>query len=420
MQEIKTPFLVTPEILTEMLKEDIREYEAKPPQVLKKNFSNFIRKLTYQLISCRLTWEAPKEKIDGSKVKNILIFRYDRLGDYVVSTGAIRWLKAAMPNAKIDVITSDMNDDIVRNDPNINRTYMLKHVSGYNWDWVKSLWKWRNLDYDILLGFTYSKNTKMAIMARCIVPKAEKILPVATPRTEIYGLMFNRQSLFLKPGTPWPDKMTISVKDHIEPATKPREIDGEPYIYFKNENYDKAFKFLEKYDLCFKPNLQNILLPDELSGIDISREGTEYCIINFLGFEPSRMWSENQCAEFIKSLITLYPDLKIFVTGSPNNKAEIDYVVNAVANANCAAVVMPLRDFIVVLAGAKFLVSVDTSLVHIAAAARVPVLGLYHKDKYKLWFPYNTKFLMAVSPHLDTLNHIDNATLISAAKMLLS
>ena len=56
--------------------------------------------------------------------KSVLILRYDRIGDMIVSTPIFRELKIAYPNISISVLASKENKDVIKNNPYIDKVYI--------------------------------------------------------------------------------------------------------------------------------------------------------------------------------------------------------------------------------------------------------------------------------------------------------
>lgn len=92
----------------------------------------------------------------------------------------------------------------------------------------------------------------------------------------------------------------------------------------------------------------------------------------------------------------------IVFTGSPNQRALNEAVIARIRPPlrrlarNIAGV--PLIDTLRVLAGAKLTVSVDTGVVHMAAALDVPLVALYGPSKAERWGPVGERTIVVESP----------------------
>ena len=71
----------------------------------------------------RLLTKKKNLSFDLKKSKRVLILKYDRIGDMVVTTPIFRELKTAYPNISISVLASEENKDVIRYNPYIDKIY---------------------------------------------------------------------------------------------------------------------------------------------------------------------------------------------------------------------------------------------------------------------------------------------------------
>lgn len=418
---MKSPFIVTSIRLAEKLEYDRKRIAKRKVNKSKPRFNNFLKLQIFKILGGKCKREAPKHKIDAKNIKKVLVFNYDSIGDYIVSTGIFRWLKAAIPNVQIDAISSSRNKDLMKIDPNIRNIFPVNYTPRYDKTVIKGCLAARKEKYDLIIAINFTQYTKPAVLARIVSLKAKKIHATANPQDfERLGLVFHYMPNYIMHGVACADILSRGVNMHIDSANAVTKSDAEPYIVINENSYAIVKDIVQTKKLKYQPSLENIILSN-IKARDFEKfEGAEYCIINFAGTSKERQWDLLQCADYIKKLIIQHPYLKVFVTGAPSSKNDIETVVKTVNNDKCENSILPLQASIAFIAGAKFIASVDTSIVHIAAVVKVPVLGLYHIDKYKIWHPHNTPFVIAVSPDTKTINAIDNDTLIKATELLLN
>ena len=70
----------------------------------------------------KLTSKKPND-FDIHKSKNVLFLRYDRIGDMVITTPVFRELKIVYPHINITVLASTANQDVLTNNPYIDKIY---------------------------------------------------------------------------------------------------------------------------------------------------------------------------------------------------------------------------------------------------------------------------------------------------------
>jgi len=92
----------------------------------------------------------------------------------------------------------------------------------------------------------------------------------------------------------------------------------------------------------------------------------------------------------------------IVFTGSPNQRALNEAVIARIRpplrRFACNIAGAPLVETLRVLAGAKLTVSVDTGVVHMAAALDVPLVALYGPSKAERWGPIGERTIVVESP----------------------
>ena len=71
----------------------------------------------------RLLTKKKNLSFDLKKSKRVLILKYDRIGDMVVTTPIFRELKTAYPDISISVLASEENKDVIRYNPYIDKIY---------------------------------------------------------------------------------------------------------------------------------------------------------------------------------------------------------------------------------------------------------------------------------------------------------
>lgn len=385
-----------------------------------KSISYKIKKLIFRILGNRNNWVPPSEKIEGKKIKRVIIFRQDGIGDYIVSTPVIGWLKSALPNIEIDVLTSFRNDFIVKTDPNLNSTYPVHHKK-ILFRSIFKLFKLRKRKYDVVIALDYTKTTFSALYARIIAPDAEKITVMHPTRKEIYGLVFNRQTKIESGSTHWSQNMLKFVTENIEPVNKPDESSSLPYIPIFEKDFRSLEPLIEKYQLKYKPNPDRIRLQFALTDDNIYHSGFNYCIVNISAFTTRNKISLDSIENVCKELCEKYNRVFVFITGSMDDYANIEKIVSNVNKPNCKELKLKLSEFVAFLAGANFIITPDTATIHIAATVGVPVVGLYSWfECARVWYPFNVPFSIVLSKDNQGVNTIEASRILEATEILVN
>ena len=83
--------------------------------------------LTKRIKAYLLRFFTSKKKarnFDIRNVKKVLFFRYDRIGDMVITTPVFRELKQAYPDIEITVLASKVNQEVLANNPYVDKIYI--------------------------------------------------------------------------------------------------------------------------------------------------------------------------------------------------------------------------------------------------------------------------------------------------------
>ena len=112
-----------------------------------------------------------KRKIlfDIKKSKNVLVLKYDRIGDMVVTTPIFRELKKAYPSISISVLASKENKDVIKNNPYIDKIYTNYKNSIFN-D-LPTLLKLRKKSFDVCIELEHSVIHHAIFRLKIINPK---------------------------------------------------------------------------------------------------------------------------------------------------------------------------------------------------------------------------------------------------------
>lgn len=99
--------------------------------------------------------EAPKDP------KSILLLRVDRVGDLIVSTPAIAAIRAKFPRARIVVLASRLNREILRGNPGVDEVWTLSRA-----DLPALLWKLRRTRWDLAVDLNAAPSLTSGLLAR--------------------------------------------------------------------------------------------------------------------------------------------------------------------------------------------------------------------------------------------------------------
>ena len=80
--------------------------------------------------------------LSNEEIRRILFLRHDRIGDMVLSTAALKALKMTYPQAKITVLASERNHEILTDTLMLTRSLSMKESFGLREQYVHEAMIW--------------------------------------------------------------------------------------------------------------------------------------------------------------------------------------------------------------------------------------------------------------------------------------
>jgi len=273
----------------------------------------------------------------------ILIIRLSSLGDVLFTTPLIRVLKQQYPQSQIHVLTSTRYKELLQNNPHLNKVITLENNSGLSQTWSKGR-QLRSDKYNVVIDLHGS-------LRSLLIRRAMKAFRVLTLRK----FRLHRAILILCKRNLYPDDhgMALWMMD----ATKSLGIedDGDGLDLFVNPEIEVQVK--------------NRLTSEMGQG-------------NIIAFAPgarhtTKRWLIEHWCDLAKTLIS-QSDVNILVLGSADEKSLGDEIIGAIGNRGWnAAGEFNLEETAAALNYCQLVISNDSGIMHIAAARKVPVVGIF-------------------------------------------
>ena len=329
----------------------------------------FLRKITYK----------KNIPFDNKKLRKILIFRYDRIGDMVVTTPFISALKKSFPRSKLIILASEANAEVLLKNQHVDK---IKKYPKNIFLALICLFSLRKERIDLLIDLNHSIIWRAILEIILIKP----VWVVSPQKGSRYGVSGTSLGLYDIQGNADVNQPLSLVYLNLIYSLKPRIL-----------------KFNNHYEVPLdKKHLKRT------SKILVGKNKPFVCL-NFFGGRPEIKLNPESANLIVRTIKNFYPNCTIFLITSPNNySANID-IKNNLYDRTMVEIVPPTLS---VLDAASFvksmdlLISPDTSLVHFACAYKVPLVAVYTKEKFlfKQWQPISSnKFLVLFSKHSKNL-----------------
>ncbi len=303
---------------------------------------------------CMLPFKFKKLKIP----KRILIVELKFIGDIIVTTPTIRALKQKFPNSKIDILVPESMRDVLYGNPNLNE------ILPFDNDFKKWTEKIKGkYDLAVILHNGTLKVSKMLFKAG---------IPFRIGCTKV-GFLENR-GLFLHRKTFPTYRIKHKVDDNLD--------------VIKTINVKTDDKHLELY--IDKKNESSLKLPKKY-----------FVIHNTSRHAQNREWLPEGFAEVVDILNREYKTEAI-ITGMKedfeNNQKIVDLAKTKLHNLAGTSI----KEFFIIIKNAEFVISIDTSAMHVAAGFNVPVVALFGAGTPKIWHPYSDNYRVVFKNEVHT------------------
>ena len=321
-----------------------------------------------------------------------MFFRYDRIGDMVISTAVFRELKVAYPKLKIIVLASKVNKGVLSNNPYVDEI-IINNKNNIFGD-LLSLIKLRKQKIDVCVEFDHSVVPHAILRLKIINPK--KIISVnKNGRYGVAGIELLLYDFYTeKP------KNTHSRDIWLNTLTP---FDIKP----KSNTYDLFIS--DKQDMFAKNFLQNF---------------SSNCIIG-INLEGAVEGKKIQYSELQKICKALGKEsIEIIIISHPRKlktisklieKMNIKYVFPSYKTSS-------ILDLAALIKNLDLIITPDTSISHIASAFNKPIITIHenNKDSYKMFSPTSTLSKTFFSKEKDNLQGYDVQALIKHTSHLIN
>ena len=279
--------------------------------------------------------------LENNNIKSILFLRYDgKIGDMVVNSLMFREIKKVYPDTKIGVITRGAAIDIIKNNPNVDEIYEY-HKDRKK---IKDLaLKIKEEKYDLLIDFSEMlRVNQMMLINLC---GARINIGLDRKDWKLFDLSIESGKDFK-----WTEHITKRYLAYlIKLGLKKENIDISYDIYLKNE---------KKYEIFFnkiKENKKLILNPYGASKHKSFSIETLENIINYL--------KDKDIAIILVYFGDKYKELELL-----EKKYKYIYIPEKIESILDTAILIKKSDYVI---------SPDTSIVHIASAFNKKMITVY-------------------------------------------
>nr|WP_314114672.1 glycosyltransferase family 9 protein [uncultured Leptotrichia sp.] len=289
-----------------------------------------------------------------SQIKRILFLRTDgKIGDYIISSFIFREIKKNYPNIQIDVVADKSLENLLKLNKNIDKYYILNR---------KKMKEWRNIvkilrknKYDVLFDSTEGLKYKQVYLLN----RVNAVVNVGYNKDDynIYNKNIRQNNTL---------KMIQIYKKMVESVN----------IEIKDTKYDvPVSEESEK-------NVGRFLKENNVKGKIIA--------LNFFGASRGRKINEENALIILRRLREMYKNYAIIILDSPNDRETIQNILKNTDNENILFFEKSrtILDSISIIKNSDLIVSLDTSILHIAEGLDKKIMAFYgpkiNKNKWRI------------------------------------
>jgi lipopolysaccharide heptosyltransferase II len=312
--------------------------------LLKDTYLRSRRALLWLFVFLRKTTVPSK-----SEIKRVLFLRHDRIGDMVLSTAALKALRRGYPHAKITVLASERNFEILKHNPNVDKVLIYKGIPWF----IREI---RTQCYDLVIDPFVTYELKQALMTYLSGGKYR--IGFEEAGREVF---FNVRG----PATSPPKRMVDHLLDLAVLAGGKRE-GCEPEVFLSDTEIQWA---------------NDALVEKEIRAHDLIiaiHPGAHY---------PSQRWPAERFGELSRTILER-GEAQVILLGSQAEEVLLHDVKKIAGDGIQVFSGLKLRDLMALINRCDLLVCNNSGPLHVASALKVPTVSMIGPTVTPLWLPY--------------------------------
>lgn len=309
--------------------------------------------------------------LDGQKIKKVIFLRPEKIGDMIISFPVFDILKKHYPHIKISILGSRQNYAVIKDDLRFDKIFIY-HKNLFR-DF-KELLAIRKEKYDCVIDMICDDSVTALFLSQLCAPGKPRIGVGKVKFMEYYDYNYDHRLN----NTGHIIENTLKLLNAFNIYDE--QVDGMGEMYINNNDNTYAINFINDITNCNSSILK--------IGYNLSAGS------------PTRIWAEEKTIDLLEKIVKNYPycHIILFIIPAERNRGiriqqklsgKVSLIPDNLNLTSAAAIIKHL----------DLLITPDTSLVHIARAFKVAVIGLYSRymKNFLLWKPYGQKHGAVIS-----------------------
>ena len=332
------------------------------------------------------------QPLDGNTLSKVLFLRPEKIGDMVISFPVFDGLKARYPHINISILGSPRNEAIIRHDPRFAQIYLYRK---HPWLDVKQVAAIRRERFDCVIDMICDDSVTALFLSQLCAPGKPRIGVGKVKFREFYDFNYDHRM----GDTGHIIENTLKLLDAF--GIDSSKVPGYAPPFVDDRSRSRIDEFVR--------SVRNGASDELLVGYNLSAGS------------PTRLWASEKSEELVRRLLASDPAIKVILFTMPHERSRGDELA---ARFDCNIYQVPsnmsLLEASALISKLDLLITPDTSLVHIARAYQVPVVGLYSRfmKNFLLWRPYGQDVGAVVSGNDDNIHDISVDQVFDAFQQL--
>ncbi len=323
--------------------------------------------------------------LSSKNIRKVLIFRYDRIGDMVLTTPVLELLRINMPQAEIHVLASPANAPILRCDERISSVYRYRKDLRTLWHLRKQI---RYEQFDVVLCLVFNKTWDGFLAQWLCGSEALRITVAHESRIRFYEPLYDVQSPRLEAKSLAELQMCV-VKYAFGWDTKLLPL---------------------SLRICPKAvNRQHQYVKKVVGDCPV-------LLINCSAGSPERSLSSDLVISFVSQIQRFDTTLCFMVIAIPSESTLVEKICTQLPFVHRVPILDDIQDVCALVQEASWLITPDTAFVHFATAVQTPLVGLYQANasKDKLFIPVGVRNEIVYANQGENITDIDTKEIRNA------
>jgi len=330
--------------------------------------------------------------INLANVKRMLVLRYDRIGDMVVTLPVLRVLKRRSPGTELVVLASRTNAELLKGSGLVDDLFVLES----NWfKFFAQVMELRRKRFDVVLNFVFNRTTTPAILANLISPEGSKI----GQGPSRYAFYFNRILQLPRFQRHMSEQLAVFVSETFG-------------ITISEEELQPAMEVPAAQQAVVDMWLRNNCLHRRGEG---GGQSSPYVVFNL----SAKGWQRKISAQqgiVLAAHLAGHTEFRTVIVHAPDDSFMRSTIERHSEFERCLLFrtqgPSPLYQLASLIGGAIAVITPDTSIVHFASAMNTPLLGIYGEYQGVEWEPYRVRHHTIRSEHGAPASAIEPSVLV--------